>query len=250
MTDEELGKAVRSLFATLLAEVSPITNSPEVRRKLTLPVNSKGEFSGEALEIPDAKLRAGYKSEFYSENKGLYTLFCPAKGAVTDNAKYPRTELRYYLVNPLTVSQDEAGFDEMTNFERGLDKWSSITEYNLLEMHPKGKIVISQSHAVEAPPDYKVVVTGSGEVYVLCKLKDTSTTDDLVLDLTQAKTKLIKIGEPFKLEVKFDGYTLEIALNEGPVFTASFATKKTNYYPKQGLYNAAAYPAKITMRHL
>lgn len=223
----------------------------QLRYKVTLPSNSQGIYAGTPLELPYAKAVDLQDKDYKVLPNGDIALSCPANGAATTNASYPRSERRYYLFDPASKPRDD-GFDTMINMKRGEYVWSVNRGYTIHEIDPKGKVVISQSHGVlpdggSAPPDYKVMATGAGEVYVLCKTKDDLAEDDLKLDLTEGKTKLVKPGVRFDMPIFFDGNTLKIALNSGKVFTAKFDKPATHWYPKDGCYNAARFPVKITM---
>lgn len=243
-----------------------------LRRKLTLPVNKYGEFSGEAMEIPYSMLMDGYKDQFYNPLKnGDLELFVPAKGATTDNAKYPRTEERWYLCDPAAPVRAD-GFDEMINMKRGEFTWKKRRTITFTDLPEKGKVVIRQSHAVEAPPDWKVMCTGKGQMYILCKRFRDSTTDDRRIDLAMSDQDLISLYgadvdidahraagvmdrlvrkgqgfEPFELYTDFDGNVLNVSLNGGALQLAEF-DKTSLWYPKgDGLYNAAATDVRAIM---
>lgn len=225
----------------------PAPKPLELRRKLTLPINKDGGFTGKALEIPHSKLIAGYSDQFYHPlPNGDLELFVPAQGATTDNAKYPRTEERWYLADP-NAPVDENGFDQMINMERGEYTWEEDVRISFIDFPLTGKVVALQSHAVEAPPDWKVIVTASGQIYILCKLTDASTTDDGRLDLTTKDTLIKRTGpglETFRLTTWFDGNLLKASLNGGAIQQIAF-DKTSLWYPKgPGLYNAAATPIR------
>lgn len=62
---------------------------------LALPVSPLGELEGSADVIEPLELLAGYSSDWFYVSQGNGTTFvAPVKGALTDNAKYTRSELR------------------------------------------------------------------------------------------------------------------------------------------------------------
>lgn len=248
-------QSLEKKIADLQARLDVLQPRPvlELRRKLTLPVNKDGGFTGEAMEIPYAALKAGYSSEFYKPSPdGFLDLYVPAKGATTDNAKYPRTEERWYLADPSAPVRPD-GFDTMINMERGGYVWNRLAMIHLYAFQTGGKVVVRQSHAVEAPPDWKVIVTAAGQIYILCKLTDASTEDDGRIDLATGGNVVRRTGgglEPFKLFTEFDGNTLKASLNGGSVQSIKF-NKKSMWYPKgDGLYNAAATSIRATVQQL
>ncbi len=241
----------------LKALEKPVSKPLELRRKLTLPINKDGGLTGAALEIPYSQLINGFSNEYYKPlPNGDIEFFVPATGATTDNAKYPRTEERWYLADP-SAPVDENGFDKMINMERGEYTWEKDVRISLIDFPLTGKVVVRQSHAVEAPPDWKVIVTASGQIYILCKLTDTSTTDDGRIDLTENeripgyKDTLIKRSgsglETFRLYTWFDGNVLKASLNGGTVHQITF-NKQSLWYPKgDGLYQAGSVPIRAIM---
>lgn len=231
----------------LQALEKPVPKPLELRRKLTLPINKDGGFTGAALEIPHSQLIKGFSNDFYKPlPNGDLELFVPAQGATTDNAKYPRTEERWYLADP-DAPVDENGFDKMINMERGEYTWEEDVRISLIDFPLTGKVVTLQSHAVEAPPDWKVIVTASGQAYILYKLTDTSIIDDGRIDLTTKDTLIKRTGpglETFRLTTWFDGNVLKASLNGGAIQQIAF-DKTSLWYPKgPGLYNAAATPVR------
>lgn len=227
---------------------TPLPPARDLRRKLTLPVNSEGKREGKAMELSHAQL-IGLKSipdfakEYYKPlPNGDLELFVPAKGALTSgDTDYPRTEERWYFPD-LEAPPRPDGFDTMINIERGGYVWERRRKISLFNLPQTGKVVIRQSHAVEAPPDWKVVVTSSGLIYILCKLTDSSTKDDGRIDLAERENAIPRKGEgleTFELYTWFEGNTLKASLNGGPVKEQKFK-KKSLWYPKgDGLYNAA-----------
>ncbi len=235
----------------LQALEKPTSKPLELRRKLTLPINKDGGLTGAALEIPHSQLINGFSNEYYKPlPNGDVEFYCPAQGATTDNAKYPRTEERWYLADPNNTPVDENGFDKMINMGRGEYTWEEDARISLIDFPLTGKVVIRQSHAVEAPPDWKVIVTASGQIYILCKLTDASTTDDGRIDLTTKDTLIKRSGpslETFRLYTWFDGNVLKVSLNGGTVHQIAF-DKQSLWYPKgDGLYQAGSVPIRAIM---
>lgn len=111
--------------------------------KLTLPVDSAGAVSGKAVEIPAAKLRSGYASEWFHAGPDATMIFwAPVNGARTENTAYPRSELRE-LIDP---SDDSACW---------LATGSHILEARcrVLAVPSSGKVVIGQIHGYSGAAD-------------------------------------------------------------------------------------------------
>jgi hypothetical protein len=69
--------------------------------KLTLPVDASGTTEGRPMEVSATQLSAGYTHAdyFHIGADGQLVIWCPVTGAKTENAEYPRTELRE-LIDP------------------------------------------------------------------------------------------------------------------------------------------------------
>lgn len=87
-----------ALSALVFISVSALAQAAEpyslAGYHLTEPVNKAGELSGKARQIEPAELTRGYTSEWFLRGDDTFTFVTPDGGAVTDTAKYARTELR------------------------------------------------------------------------------------------------------------------------------------------------------------
>ena len=212
----------------------------EVRRKLTLPVDKDGNFFGKAHEIPWDQLQSYSDTYYFKDIDGSQVYNSPAIGATTENAKFPRTENRYYLFDPELPLRDD-GFDTMTNWKRGQMGELNIS-FKINTLDPAGKVVIAQSHAVNAPPDWKCVLDGGGDIRLLCKLTDGKDVKDTVFFLAK---DIDQGANRHDLYFRFDGITLNASYNGNFILPIVF-DKKTDWYLKDGLYIASAHPASIT----
>ena len=73
--------------------------------KLTLPVDASGTTDGKAAEIQAPQLAAGYTNAnyFFTGASGTMVFWCPVNGATTEQARFPRSELRE-MFDPADVS--------------------------------------------------------------------------------------------------------------------------------------------------
>lgn len=212
----------------------------EVRRKLTLPVDKDRNLFGKAHEIPWSQL-ADYEDEYYFKDAdGNQVYSCPAIGATTENAKFPRTENRYYLIDPNAPLRDD-GLDMMTNWKRG-DSGELRFSFKVNKLDPQGKIIIAQSHALNAPPDWKCVLDGGGDIRLLCKLTDGKDVKDTISFLAKDIDQGVNRHD---LYFRYDGITLDASYNGNFVPPIIF-DKKTDWYFKDGLYITSGRPASIT----
>jgi Ca2+-binding RTX toxin-like protein len=77
----------------LNSSVAPSGNFDLSNWKITLPVDSNGQFSGTAMEV---KNLSGYQHSkyFYTAADGAMTFVAPVEGATTSGSSYARSELR------------------------------------------------------------------------------------------------------------------------------------------------------------
>ena len=223
---ENIEHKLDMVLALLQAQPPIAAPSVQIQRKLTLPIPNE---KGTALEIMHEDLAEfEHPNYYYRDENGNQVFAVPVQGATTTNAKYPRTEYRYY----------KPGFK---NWDRG-EVYEKEIRFAVDQLHRDGKIVIAQAHAVDAPPDYKFVLDGKGRLRILAKTKDNLSKDDVVLVVEEGID--LSPDTIHSLETWYDGQTLKTSFDGKRVDDIIF-NKTTQWYPKDGLYNAARYPAQI-----
>lgn len=120
--------------------------------KLTLPIDN-------AAEIMPYEL-ADYESEFFERDGSSIIFRCPVAGDTTENAKYPRTELRQ-MIDP---TDDDVNWRPRD----GASELRCVMQVNRLPL--SGKVIIAQIHGYDRSPLLKVQFE-KGKVYGLLKTR-------------------------------------------------------------------------------
>ncbi len=155
---------------------------------LSIPVGSPPK----TIETP--RLKAGFEGKYFNSDGGKLYFWTPVTGSTTDNAKYPRTELR---------ETDKTG--ALRNWKYG-DADSSLTaNLEVTQVPSSGKIVIGQIHAYESTkPMLKLEYQYSDDRKtgkIVAKLRRTPTV---------SKSKVILIANNVPLNTRFN-YKIHIS---------------------------------------
>lgn len=110
------------------------------RYKLTLPINHEKKLTGHAAELLDLKVNWPHAFPWFSKVGDALQFMCPDGGAVTDTAKYARTELR-----------------DMRQFSYA-ERASDSLRFSVAELAENHKVVVHQIHD-GAEPWTKLVYT-------------------------------------------------------------------------------------------
>lgn len=213
--EERVDKIEKFLASWGSVDVPPVVSSPLDKylsgKKLTLPTDKNGKYSGAAFEILPPELFK-YKSRHFQPSNEKIVFSCPSVGAVTDTAKYPRTEFRY-----------------LKNWKPG-EKSSDTITYSVDQLPDGGKIVTHQFHRLNGRPLFKEVF-GGGKLRVLVKESDISEDKELVL------IPAVKLGEKIESRYDIDGNNLSVFINGKKVGEFTVELRHEGYY-KSGVYVA------------
>lgn len=180
-------------------------------KKLTLPTNKLGQYSGAAAEVFLPELLTYNSKHFLASNEKII-FNCPSSGAVTDTAKYPRIEFRY-----------------LKNWKPGENSSDTIT-YSVDKLPDGGKIVTHQFHRLNGRPLFKEVF-GGGKLRVLVKPSEVSADVEIIL------LEAVKIGDKIESRYDINNGVLSAIINGKAVAAIPVELRHEGYY-KSGLYVA------------
>lgn len=210
------------IFALLFAPTVARADSVDLSRwNVTIPVDSKGTTSGEAIELP----AAGHVAV---SPAGDLIFTAPVTGATTSGSKYPRDELRELNGTAL------AGWKLATGGT--MTATVSVDQMPLLKDGTVGKAVIGQIHG--ASNELTRLYWNNGVVNFH---DDISGTDHKEHEFTFPSLPVIPLGKKFSYEIDAAPAALKITIFlDGKTYATSLVpdTKWTSdtLYFKAGIY--------------
>lgn len=225
----------------LQAGLPPSGNFDLLDWKLDLPVDDKGNLSGDSAKIDEDDMAEGYESEwFYTGPDGGMVLKAPPGGATTSsNTRYARTELREMLRrgdrsistrgsgdrpngnNWALSSQPQSALDDAGGIDGTLRVSMAVNDVTTTgENFQIGRIIIGQIHAKDDEPIRlyyrKLPDNPRGAIYAAHEL---SGGEDIYYELIGTRDNSasnpsngILLGEVFEYIITIEGHALNVTI--------------------------------------
>lgn len=200
--------------------------------KLTLPLDSKGGMSGEAVEIKPLKQDYSHP-KYFIRNGDSITFVAPVDGATTSGSKYARSELREMKGTERAAWKiKEGGILKSTLY---------IEEVPVKKDGKPGRIVIGQIHG--SSNELCRLYYDNGQIYFYDD-KAGSSKKETKFEL---KNKPIPLNDEFEYEIKVASGELTVTvINDGEAWVAkekigSYWTNDPLYF-KAGVYLGVGKP--------
>ncbi len=198
--------------------------------KLTLPVDSSGGTSGDALEIKDLD---NYEStHFYDAPDGAMVFSASANGATTSGSSYPRSELREMDRGELAAWRLSEGGTMTATLK--------VDQVPTLSDGDRGRIIVGQIHGQDE--ELIRLYWDNNTVYFM---NDQAGPDNdetkFAFRSSDGGTPSISLGETFGYKIDARGTTLKVEIHaDGKVYTSTSTINSVwqydEFYFKAGAY--------------
>lgn len=198
--------------------------------KLTLPVDRRGNTSGEALEIED--LSRFESAHFYDAPDGAMVFTAYANGATTSGSTYPRSELREMNGNALAKWKLSQGGTMSATLK--------VDQVPSLDGGEAGRVIVGQIHGEDE--ELIRLYWDKNSVYFMND-KAGSRNKEMKFTFTDSdgRSPTISMGEKFSYMIDARGDTMKVDIHaDGKVYTSvskiNSVWQSDTFYFKAGIY--------------